>query len=171
MMAVIQKKFLLRGALKAYTGQLGPYSFVNGACELTCTEDDMAAHARFIERNWQGVEDGKRDLSQEGEEPVSGDLLPEGGRAEAGQNTEDGQGAAGAPTGAAGGLPDGDGYNEKLRRAVLALNPEEDSHWTSEGKPAISALEAVYGSSGFTRADVNAAAPGYTRKVAKEDQK
>src|SRR5574343_1500451 len=119
MMAVIQKKFLLRGALKAYTGQLGPYSFVNGACELTCTEDDMAAHSRFIERNWQGVEDGERDLSQDGEAPVPGDLLPEGGRAEAGQNTEGGQGSVGAQAGSAGSVPDGDGYNEKLRRAVM----------------------------------------------------
>lgn len=103
-----------------------------------------------------------------------------------------GSGDAGAGAGQSGGLPDGNGQqaqlnsepvaqqtqdtqgptepvaqvNEKLRRAVLGLDPSDDSHWIASGKPALAAVEKAYGSTGLTRADVEAVAPGFVRQPA-----
>lgn len=106
-----------------------------------------------------------------------------------------GSGDAGAGVGQSGGLPDGNGQqaqlnpqpelpkdpqpelpktptepvaqvNEKLRRAVLGLDPSDDSHWIASGKPALAAVEKAYGSTGLTRADVEAVAPGFVRPTA-----
>lgn len=136
------------------------------------------------------VEDGQRDLQQvgdepEGEPPVHGEVQPEGGGTSTGDDAVVGSGPAGAEAGHAGSLPDGDGQqaqlnvsdtsrlppdgdavaevNEKLKRAVLGLSQDEPTHWTAEGKPAIAAVSKLYGSTGITRADVEAAAPGFRR--------
>ena len=60
--------------------------------------------------------------------------------------------------------------NTKLQKAVLGLDPTDDTHWTKDGKPAMTAVEKLYGSAGITRADVEAVAPGYTRDKAKAAQ-
>lgn len=52
--------------------------------------------------------------------------------------------------------------NDKLLKAIKKLDPKDDSHWTSAGLPAMVAVEGFYGSADITRADVEAAAPGYT---------
>lgn len=56
--------------------------------------------------------------------------------------------------------------NTKLQKAIKKLDPKDDSHWTAAGLPAMSAIEGFYGAADITRADVEAAAPGYTRAVA-----
>ncbi len=60
--------------------------------------------------------------------------------------------------------------NTKLQKAVLGLDPADDTHWTKDGKPAMTAVEKLYGSAGITRADVEAVAPGHTRDKAKAAQ-
>lgn len=58
--------------------------------------------------------------------------------------------------------------NEKLKKALRGLESKNDDHWTKDGRPAISAVAALYGSSDFTRADVDAAyGPDYNREAAK----
>lgn len=56
--------------------------------------------------------------------------------------------------------------NTKLVKAIHKLDPKDDSHWTGAGLPAMVAVEGFYGSADITRADVEAAAPGYTRATA-----
>lgn len=56
--------------------------------------------------------------------------------------------------------------NTKLVKAIKKLDPKDDSHWTSAGLPAMVAVEGFYGSADITRADVEAAAPGFTRASA-----
>lgn len=85
---------------------------------------------------------------------------------------------AGAATGEAGsGAEAGNGspegvtepkapVNEKLARAIASLDPANDTHWTADGRPAMKAVEAAYGASDVTRADVDAAAPGFLRPAA-----
>lgn len=58
--------------------------------------------------------------------------------------------------------------NPKLQEAILQLNPALDKHWTNSGKPAMSAVEEIYGSSDITRRNVNEALPGWDREKAKE---
>lgn len=60
------------------------------------------------------------------------------------------------------------GNGDKLRDAILSLDPEDDSHWTAGGKPKMDAVAAAYGSEGLVRADVNSAVPGWDRDRARE---
>lgn len=57
--------------------------------------------------------------------------------------------------------------NERLATALGQLDPENDEHWTKIGKPAMAALEQFYGSTDFTRADVEAAIPDFDREAAR----
>lgn len=52
-----------------------------------------------------------------------------------------------------------------LPDAVAALDPNDDSHWTSGGKPRIEAVADITGKP-VTRAEIDAAAPGVTRETA-----
>jgi len=87
--------------------------------------------------------------ANDGAAPVSAGRPPDGGS---------GQGATYA-------------VSEKLRKAIQELDPATDEHWTGTGKPMLNAIEKFYGSSGVTRADVQAALPGYDREAAKAAQK
>lgn len=190
MPTVIETVFHLTGDLAGQTIRLGslPYPFENGQLVIRATADEMALHARFLERNWQAYPeghpalkekaDGKRDLQEgsqpDGQQPLHGDLQPNGSGPEAGDPAPVGGGSLEAATGEAGSVSNGDGQpaelNTKLQKAVLALDPADDSHWTKDGKPAMTAVEKLYGSAGITRADVEAVAPGHTRDKAKAAQ-
>jgi hypothetical protein len=201
MSAIIQTTFVLTGALAGRTIRLGsqPYAFEKGRLTITAPAEDVALHARFLERNWQaypeghpaleGQTDGQREVQtntqQDGQPPVSSDVQPNGGGTEAGGEADNGAGATDPEAGQAGSVPGGDGQqaqlnpagdppppevNTKLQKAVQSLDPADDNHWTRDGKPAMSAVEKLYGSAGITRADVEAAAPGWTREKAKAAQ-
>ncbi len=173
-----------------------PYRFADGRTTLIASVEDTALHARFLERNWQaypegppaleGQTDGQREVQtntqQDGQPPVSSDVQPNGGGTEAGGEADHGAGATDPEAGQAGSVPGGDGQqaqlnpagdppppevNTKLQKAVQSLDPADDNHWTRDGKPAMSAVEKLYGSAGITRADVEAVAPGWTREKAK----
>lgn len=182
MSSIIQTTFVLTPPLEGQTLRLGDYGFEQGRCTIKAPADQMALHARFLERNWQAYPeghdalkekpDGQRDLQPE-PEGDDGNLQPAGEGAAPGTDPAALEGNAGPEAvHEAGGLePEGDGQapelNEKLRKAVMALDPVDNAHWTKDGKPAMTAVEKLYGSSGLTRADVDAAAPGYTRDKAK----
>ena len=167
MSTIIQTTFVLTGALAGRTIRLGsqPYVFENGRLTITAPAEEIALHARFLERNWQaypeghpaleGQADGQRDLQEgsqpDGQLPVHGDVQPNGG-------ATDGDGQQAQPN------PE---VNTKLQKAVLGLDPADDTHWTKDGKPAMTAVEKLYGSAAITRADVEAVAPGWTREKAK----
>lgn len=50
-----------------------------------------------------------------------------------------------------------------LKEALLTLDPENDDLWTSTGLPSVEAVKDAMGGEGVTRADIEAAAPGFTR--------
>lgn len=201
MSTIIQTTFVLTGPLAGRTIRLGsqPYPFDKGRLTITAPAEEVALHARFLERNWQAypeghpalkeVPDGQRDLQEgsqpDGQQPVHSDVQPNGGGTEAGDAAPVSGGGVEAEAGQAGGVPDGDGQpavltdpakeptvelNTKLQKAVLGLDPADDTHWTKDGKPAMTAVEKLYGSAGITRADVEAVAPGHTRDKAKAAQ-
>lgn len=58
------------------------------------------------------------------------------------------------------------GASEKLMAALKHLDPENDEHWTQMGLPALATLGEFTGMAGIKRADVEAAAPGFTREIA-----
>ena len=189
-MSNIQTKFILAGALAGKTVTLGnlPYRFKEGELLLSGPAQDVALHAKFLERNWQAypegheklkeAQDGERDIhsaeKQNAEPAVQGDVQPNGAGTDAGEQTDEGAGATEGQAGETGSVAEGDGHapelNEKLQRAVLALDPKNDDHWTKDGQPAMSAVEKLYGSSDITRAQVKAAAPDFDREAAKQKQ-
>lgn len=121
-------------------------------------------------------------------EPVSGDSGEEHGPSSEEGGVHDGADDD-SDAGQAELSPDGDGHedarvsdespqesqpqrrpvNEKLRQVVVNLDPEVDDHWTGAGKPAMAAVEEAYGETGITRADVEAAAPGWNRDKAQQE--
>lgn len=193
-MSVIQVKIILAGHYAGKTVKLNKFQFVDGQIILQGPQPDVDAEARFIEINWQGLREGdprlkelanvKRGVQAKGSEPkgpadVSGSGEPEGSGSDPKASTGSGD-AAGGEAGSPGGLPAGDGHEEKLtggepahepnlklRRAVMALDANNDAHWTKDGKPAMSAVGEMYGSQGFTRQDVDASTEGYTRAKAR----
>lgn len=190
-MSNIQTKFILTGALAGKTATLGnlPYRFKEGELLLSGPAQDVALHAKFLERNWQAypegheklkeARDGERDIhpteKQNKEPPLQGDVKPDGSGAQSGEHPDEGAGTTEGPTGETSGVAQGDGHapelNEKLQRAVLALDPKNDDHWTKDGQPAMSAVEKLYGASDVTRAQVKAAAPDFDRDAANAKQK
>lgn len=196
MSTIIQTTFVLTGALAGRTIRLGsqPYPFENGRLTVRAPAEEVALHARFLERNWQAYPEGHPALKEEADgqrhvqedaqlneqPPVHGNVQPSGDGSEAGEPSDLGSGAVEAKAGE-GQDPAGDGpaasvaeptaeLNTKLQKAVLALDPADNSHWTKDGKPAMTAVEKLYGSAGITRADVEAAAPGHSREKAKGAQ-
>ncbi|QYW02112.1 hypothetical protein CPT_Sonora_009 [Stenotrophomonas phage Sonora] len=125
-------------------------------------ENPVKAHidmgdGAFIDVVVVGFEDGAPILSDESEAALEAAI---GGV----PATDEGTGEASTPAPTAG-EPVHE-PNEKLLRALHALDPADDSHWTRDGKPAMSAVGVAYGSEDVTRADVEAVAPGYNRSAA-----
>lgn len=54
--------------------------------------------------------------------------------------------------------------SEKIREALLGLDPQNDEHWTADGAPRLDVLANALGDQKVTRADVLAAAPGFSRE-------
>lgn len=55
---------------------------------------------------------------------------------------------------------------EKVKNAVLALDVNNDAHWTQTGLPNINYLKIVSATPDLTREMVEAAVPGYNRQTA-----
>ena len=179
----LEVTFQLHGHYAGRTVKLGKHQFVNGRVTYKGSPEDMLLLGRSLERNWCALpvgdprfdkesDHGKRGVQKDekqsdGQQPVLGDVQPDGEGAQAGDAADNGSGAGEAATGSAGTVPTGDGSQEgvnlKLQKALKKLDPKDDTHWTKDGKPALSAVEKLYGASDFARSDVELAAPGLKR--------
>lgn len=94
----------------------------------------------------------------------------------------DGHADAGVPDAEAGpsgnGEPRETGEAERQLQSVAAelvvavkkaLDPDDDSHWNTNGKPAMEAVAIAAGSEAVTRKDVEAALPGWDRAAARKE--
>lgn len=142
--------------------------------------------------------DGQRDIHgevrpEEGVDPSEGEVQPSGERTTE-TSAVDGERSDEAAKGAEGSVPSRDGHENsgipdaetgsrgnkstegsveidtQLVKAVHALDPGNDEHWTGTGLPAMTAIEVAYGSTGVTRKDVNAAVPDWDREKAQETE-
>lgn len=180
----VTRTVILTGANAGRTIQLGRYSFFEGRTKLIGPPSEVDSACVYIERMWEGYpeghpllesEDGKRNLQEATERNKQHALLSgvQPGGSGSGETSTDvsSQPGQGAPRTAAQ-LAAGDGsapdVNSKLLAAVRSLDPNEETHWTQDGKPAIVAIQNIYGQTGFTRKDVDAVLPGYTRAAAHE---
>lgn len=61
-----------------------------------------------------------------------------------------------------------DGINEnKLRNALLALDVNDDAHWTEKGFPKMAIVEKIYGSKDVNKEHVEFVLPGWNRDLAR----
>jgi hypothetical protein len=83
-----------------------------------------------------------------------------------------GDGHAPAEAGAAGSASDGPSDQsaedtlKRVQEALLELDPANSTHWTADGRPALSIVSQLAGRNNLTRAVVNAANPGFNRGMA-----
>lgn len=195
-MSIITRRLTLVGAnrgktitLKAGTNQ---YEFTDGSLEVTGPSGDVDNLTKYLQRCYQAFPDPSRELDEAVAAIHGGDDAAETEQDEPGAGdgdtggTQDAAGGAGDPApepsgqaddGSADaepepgqaepGRPDqGDGQSP-LAKALTQLNPTDDEHWTADGKPKMSAIEAIMGRSDVTRAQVEAAAPGFNREAAR----
>jgi len=171
------------------------YHFKHGAVRVVDTPEKIPLHAKYLKVNWGTVgEDhpelgdlyGKRDLPEGIEwyplNEVPGDLQPQGGGSEEGDESgedEDGEGNALPGAGGSGLLPDGNGFTPRLTdaaqkrlvQAIQTLDPKNDEHWSKDGAPSLSEVTRLFGQGNLTREDVALAIPDYSRKVAAKSAK
>lgn len=60
---------------------------------------------------------------------------------------------------------------EAIKAALAKLDPADDDHWTAGGLPAVGAVKELTSSTTLTRADIEAAAPGFERPEPTEEEK
>lgn len=162
-------------------------AYPQGSVELEKAREAWEAYC--AKENGHGVSDVQEDEEQP--DPPSEDasnLQPDG----QGPATEDGEVSGANDAGAPGqtepdasgnGLQDPrpddnqppEGQNDtqaltKLGKAVMSLDPDNDEHWTGAGLPAMSAVEAAYGSTDITRKQVEAEMPNWNREMAQANK-
>lgn len=196
-MAIITRKLTLVGAYRGQTVTLKAgdtaYEFTEGSLTVTGPQPDVENLSRYLERCYQAFPDpspeldaavaaihGEGDAAQtqqdapgpDGVQPGGSDD-PAGGASdpapEPAGEAADGGGHDDAPGGDAepGPAAEGDGHEGPVAAALKRLDPENDEHWTADGKPKMSALEALMGRADITRAQVDAAVPGFNREKAR----
>lgn len=193
-MGIITRRLTLVGALEGQTVALKvgtkEYSFIDGSMEVTGPSGDIDNLGKYLRRCFQAYPDPSRELDdaraalkeEEGDaaedqapEAGPGDEHPGGADDDAGgagaepteQQDADNGGGAGEPEAGEAGAGDADGDGQSpIVEALKRLDPADDEHWTADGKPKMSAIEALMGRADITRAQVDAAAPGFSRATA-----
>lgn len=193
-MGIITRKLTLVGANEGKTivfkAGTKEYEFTDGSMEVTGPSGDVDNLSKYLRRCYQAFPDPSHELdaaraalkeeADAGEadtaEPGPGDEHPGGADDDEGgagaeptqlPDADNGGGAAEPEAGEAGaGDANGDGQSP-IVSALKRLDPADDEHWTADGKPKMSALEALMGRADITRAQVDAAAPGFNREAAR----
>jgi len=180
-------RLALTGPREGETIELNGLAFTDGIAEYTGSEPEAANILRYFSRCYAVVEvdkDGnplnppkettdvgiQNQSAENPDQSLSGNSdqgagADSNGTAQLGSNDQanaDNQNGQAEPTVAK--------VDERLRAALLQLDPTNDEHWTKLGKPAIAAVEPFYGSSGFTREDVEVAIPDFSRDVARANR-
>lgn len=167
-----------------FTGFKGTYQFINGKHTYVGTRDMVAKRAYVLGRFYGakrvggGTSQVDQDDQHRGPDPVSSDVQPEG-QGPTALSPDERAGTDEDRSASEGSVPGGDGHSDagydgstanqdRIREAVNTLDATNDEHWTADGRPRMDAVERAFGSAGITRADVEAAVPGYTRDTAAE---
>lgn len=200
MTTIMNVELELFGPLAGATKTINGHHFSNGICRLEGQPENLSGAIKYLRlyqaypvgseeyraaKERTSGEHNPEANSQHGSPvQVQRELQPNGAGATAQAPADVGaadESAAGNP----GVLPAGDGQedaglpsepappevtNEKLAGVIRALDPDNPSHWTKQGRPSMAAIEEAYGSTDITRRDVSAAVPGWDRETAAREQ-
>lgn len=173
----ITQTFILTGARAGQTVNLGEdpmFSFVEGKTTLTETIPDMQLLANYLSRRWAAEPEEEVTNGSSDDTGRQGDVPPQSGDVDYYLNPpHDWAGSAEATSDikTGGYNPDGVGLPKdliKLVTAIRSLDPADDTLWTTSGKPNVEAVAHAASLPGVSRAEIDAAIPGYTRTKAKE---
>jgi len=194
-MSITTRKLTLVGAYRGQTvtfrAGTKEYEFKEGSMEISGPSTDVENLSKFLNRCYQAFPDPSRELDAavaaihgDGDAAQTDSTASETGDGDPG-GAKDNAGGAGDPApepdasaegrsdaeavpGEAEPGRDGEGNgHHPINQALSRLDPEDDDAWTADGKPKMSAIEAAMGRSDVTRAQVDAAAPGFDRDAAR----
>lgn len=168
---------VLTGARAGKTCVLGGRQFIDGEHVVQGQLSKLGGLVTYFARVYAAFPKGSVELAQLKEQSdgeADTHTAAAGGQADAVRSDVHTDGAAhqAATVGTDGGDGDaapehgteGDGHQDaRLRSAVMGLDPTNDEHWTSDGRPRMDAVESKFGSAGITRKDVERVAPGFVR--------
>lgn len=173
------RRLRLTGIHEGKTMVLRGVRFVDGVATPHCSEDDFKGLLKYLHRCDGVIEDHGRsqDHVQHEERPVQdGDreVHQEGSSSEA--PSDDGPADADPDPGEEGLSSDGDGpgadpdltFLGRVAQAVMRLDPADDEHWTSDGRPRVDAVAEMLPDEQISRKDLDDAAPGFVRHRGEE---
>lgn len=184
----IKRRLVLTGARTGLTCMLGKLQFTEGKLTLILPEPEMENIGRYLARVYAAYPEGSPELARQQErdklnpslkELYAGEVHPDSGgnvhgggephgERPAASSADDGSAAAGAASAAAEHGADGDGQqhtrDDKIREVVASLDPDNDEHWTADGRPRIDIVAKLVGDPTIGRKDVETAAAGSVRK-------
>jgi hypothetical protein len=180
-MSIVTRTIVLTGCRSGLTVKLGMYQFNDGKIDLRGSASDIESLSHWMAINYQAypvgscelkeASDGQCDLpapaEQDAEHAVLDGVQPRGEGTPAAEASDVGP-ADGAVEGPADGpVPEGDGHEhagiQRLQEALDKLDVMDDTHWRTDGLPAVAAVEGFLGSK-TTRTAIEAVAPDLKRK-------
>jgi hypothetical protein len=189
----ITVNLVLTGPFAGQTVTLNGYFFNKGVCTIRGQYDKIGGAITYFARCYQAYPEGSRELADA--QARFGQDGGDHGNTDVNENSDNGEpeeirgaipteqpGVATQPAtdGGRNDNPPADSAtqppgqvdaepaltNDKLVAAILSLDPANDDHWTGQGLPTMSAIEAAYGSTDITRKDVEEKLPGWNRTKA-----
>lgn len=175
----IRRKLYLTGGREGMTCVVGKaYHFKDGMLEIEGPPSDVEVLTHWFAVNYAAFPEGSKELeasnvqrdtpetSKSGTAPaVLGGDQP-GGQGPETVPADNGSPADDAASDRTSDLPEGDGHEDarvhRIKEALTGLDVTNDEHWTNDGKPAVQAVSIILDEQ-VSRADVDAAAPGFTR--------
>ena len=182
-------KLVLTGPLRGATRLLRHHQYVDGITWVTGSPDEISGVCTYHGKCWQAypagsleleaaqAEDenryGKRVVQTDRPEPVPSEVLSDGGGPTEAPSVLSGSDDE-SEAGDTGVLPEGGGSesadepasaDDDIREAIKTLDPNEDSHWTRAGRPAVTAIEAICGRF-VPRVTIDKLAPNWSRETA-----
>lgn len=149
-------------------------AFEEGTPELIHFQQLDKEEAARVEAERKAKEDGEHKAEAITElrdtEKVPGDVQPTGKGTEE-VPSDDGNGSAGTEAGSTGNDTSGhgqentgnDGDKNEVIEAILELDPTNDEHWTTDGRPRVDAVANATGIPTLTRRDIDAVAEDVRR--------
>lgn len=188
----------LHGHFAGKTVKLNGVQFTNGIVKLFGPTPEIEGLEMYLGRSYQAwpINEGENHgtgqdetiAGQGNSESISGHIQQDGAGSQKAQ-TDDETGIDGTDDDGGGSVPSGDGYNDswisqaskrleqtssskvepvKLIESLKHLNPDDPTHWTSQGQPRMDAICKLYGNEGLTRRDIEAVWPEFSKDYFKE---
>jgi hypothetical protein len=188
---------VLSGPRAGFTGTLSRHKFLNGECIIEGPPQAVESASRYLARSHEAFPAGseelrarmkgsihgiQRDTSKDRQpgnpDGVSGsELRPTGPVRAEGDVQRGGHDPVSAAAGGAGLGAGGSGHADTglhpdkvkaLRKAIRALDPKVDEHWTEDGLPSIETISTATSDQNVTRRMIEVVEPKFTREAARE---